>query len=341
MGGKVASPSGRLDGGDLGPRRGPGAEPAPHGQPRPLAHLNALRAFEAVARHLSVTKAAAELSVTRGAISQQVRLLEAYYGAALLRRHNRKVSLTDAGTAILPDLSLAFDRLAAATRILQEPPAHARLRISAPPSLAALWLVRRLNDFRTAHPGVEVSLESTDRIVALRREGIDLAIRYTRTPDRRLAGTRLFEETLTPVCSPGYLRTHPLASPEDLRDAALIRDATLADFPDFPTWESFLAHAGVGGAPRDGLSVSSSITAIQAALDGHGVVLGRSVLVADELRAGRLVAPFPQLTVAGWAYILVHPPEAPLPPKIAAFRDWLLGTFGAADPSVTADPTSG
>ncbi len=319
-----------------------GTTPAPgQGSARPLAHLNALRAFEAVARHLSVTKAAAELSVTRGAISQQVRLLEAYYGAPLLRRHNRRVSLTDAGAAILPDLSIAFDRLAAATRVLQEPPARVRLRISAPPSLAALWLVRRLNDFRSVHPDIEVSLESTDRIVALRREGIDLAIRYTRARDRRLAGGPLVRETLTPVCAPDYLARHPLAKPCDLLDAALIRDATLADFPEFPTWETFLDQAGVHGGPRDGLSVSSSIMAIRAALDGHGVVLGRSVLVADELQAGRLVAPFPHLTVAGWTYVLVHPPEAPLPIKIAAFRTWLTGAFATGEPPVRVGPSVG
>lgn len=298
---------------------------------RPLAHLNALRAFEAVARHLSVTKAAAELGVSRGAISQQVRLLEGYYRAPLLRRQNRRLSLTERGAAVLPDLTLAFDRLSAAARRLQEPSARSRIRISAPPSLAATWLMERMAGFLIQNPTIEVSLESTDRVVALDREGVDVALRYSPAASRPSPSTALFDETLTPVCAPTYLARHSLRTPADLARAALIRDDTLAHFADYPTWKTWFGHAGMEQGPREILSVSSSIMALQAALNGQGVILGRSILAAEAIRAGRLVALFPHLRVHGWTYILVHAQDPDLTPPVIAFRRWLLEEVQATE----------
>ena len=295
---------------------------------RKLAHLNALRAFEAVARNLSFAKASRELSVTSGALSQQVRLLEEYYGVKLFWRHNRRVSLTDEASAVLGDLEAGFDRLAAAVLKLQSHAAGGMITVSAPPTLALKWLVHRLGAFRAEHPNIEVNLDSTDRVVELRREGVDLAIRYGRGAYAGLKVEKLADETLTPACSPAYLEAHAIAAPRDLLAATLIHDRTLADHPSFPTWGTWLARAGVeGGAPQGALHFSTSVTAIQAAVDGQGVVLGRNLTIQEDLAAGRLVTPFPGIAGPGWAYYLVYPPDALETRKVAAFRDWLVEQF--------------
>jgi LysR family glycine cleavage system transcriptional activator len=295
---------------------------------RKLAHLNALRALEAVARHLSFAKASRELSVTSGALSQQVKLLEDYYGVLLFRRHNRRISLTDEAAAILPDLEAGFDRLAAAVVKLQSHGGGGMITVTAPPTLALKWLVQRLGDFQARHPGIEVNLDSTDRVVELRREGVDLAIRYGRGVYPGLEVEKLADETLTPACAPQYLARLNLKTPQDLARATLIHDRTLVDHPSFPSWATWLASAGVtGGASPNALHFSSSVTAIQAAVDGHGVVLARNLTVAEEVAAGRLVTPFPEIQGQGWAYYLVYPAEAMSLRKVVAFRDWLVAQF--------------
>lgn len=295
---------------------------------RKLAHLNALRALEAVARHLSFAKAARELSVTSGALSQQVRLLEDYYGVPLFRRHNRRISLTDEAAAIMPDLEAGFDRLSAAVMKLQSHDGGGMVTVTAPPTLALKWLVQRLGDFQALHPGIEVNLDSTDRVVELRREGVDLAIRYGRGVYPGLKVEKLADETLTPACSPQYLARHGLETPQDLLRTTLIHDRTLADHASFPSWATWLASAGVpGGSAPTARHFSSSVTAIQAAIDGHGVVLGRSLTIAEDVAAGRLVTPFPDIQGQGWAYYVVYPAEALGMRKVAAFRDWLIEQF--------------
>jgi LysR family transcriptional regulator, glycine cleavage system transcriptional activator len=295
---------------------------------RKLAHLNALRALEAVARHMSFAKASQELSVTSGALSQQVKLLEDYYGVRLFRRHNRRIDLTDEAAAILPDLEAGFDRLSAAVVKLQSHGGGGMITVTAPPTLALKWLVQRLGDFQARHPGIEVNLDSTDRVVELRREGVDLAIRYGRGIYPGLSVEKLADETLTPACSPRYLERLGLRTPHDLARATLIHDRTLADHPSFPSWATWLAGAGVEATPSpNALHFSSSVTAIQAAMDGHGVVLARNLTVAQEVAAGRLVTPFPEIQGQGWAYFLVYPAEALALPKVAAFREWIVGQF--------------
>lgn len=295
---------------------------------RKLAHLNALRALESVGRHMSFAKASRELSVTSGALSQQVRLLEDYYGVQLFRRHNRRISLTDEAAAIMPDLEAGFDRLSAAVVKLQSHGGDGMITVSAPPTLALKWLVQRLGDFQARHPGIEVNLDSTDRVVELRREGVDLAIRYGRGVYPGLEVEKLADETLTPACAPQYAERLGLTTPHDLMRATLIHDRTLADHPSFPTWATWLASAGVPGAqPVAALHFSSSVTAIQAAVDGHGVVLGRNLTIVEEVAAGRLVTPFPHVQGQGWAYYVVYLAEALKLRKVAAFRDWLVDQF--------------
>jgi LysR family glycine cleavage system transcriptional activator len=292
---------------------------------RRLAHLNALRALEAVARHRSFLKASRELSVTAGAISQQIRLLEDYYGVQLFRRHARSISLTEACAAVLPDLGAGFDSLSRAVARLQSETAGGQVSVSAPPTLAVRWLAPRLGAFTMAHPDVRLALDSSDRLVDLRREEVDMAIRYGKGDWPGLTAERLLREWLMPVGSPSYLERVALRTPEDARAAQLIHDRTMltAD-PSFPTWESWFAAMGVAGPQGEGaLHFSSSLAAIQAAIDGHGLILGRSAVIDDELRAGRLVCPFPGAISSGNAYYLVVPDGAVMTAAMRAFAAWL------------------
>lgn len=305
---------------------------------RKLAHLNALRAVEAVARHMSFARAAEELSVTSGALSQQVRLIEDYYGVKLFKRLGRGIAMTDEATTVVADLAAGFDRLSSAVVKLQSYAGGGMVTVSAPPTLALKWLVNRLGDFQARHPDIEINLDSTDRLVELRREGVDVAIRYGRGAYPGLTSEKLADEILTPACSPAYAERLGLRTPADLLRATLIHDRTLADHPSFPSWGSWLAKAGVAGEAAAGaLHFSTSITAIQAAADGHGVVLGRNLTIQQEVAAGRLITPFPDIAGQGWAYWLVYPPEALEARKVAAFRAWLVEQFAA----VRADPSAG
>jgi len=305
-----------------------------------LTHLNALRAFEAVARHMSFVRASRELSITAGALSQQVRLLEDYYGAKLFRRHNRRISLTDAGAAVLPDLRLGFDYLSAVTARLRTDSTEEMMTVSAPPTFAAKWLVRRLGGFAGAHPTIRINLESTDRLVDLRREDVDIAVRYGHGKWPGLRAEMLVSEHLTPACAPNYLQGFGLHRPADLARASLIHDRTMGTDPGFPTWATWFEAAGLNGVKvQGGLTFSSSITAIQAAVDGHGVILARSVTIEEELENGRLVLPFPDARLAGQAYYVAYLPETLKARKVAAFRAWILeAAHNGALPDGSAAP---
>lgn len=290
-----------------------------------LAHLNALRAFEAVARHLSFARAAGELSVTPGAVSQQIKLLEDYYGVALFRRNGRHIALTNEALDIVPELSTAFDLLVRATARLQSQGLGGIVNVTVPPTFAVKWLAQRLGDFTLAHPGVQIRVESTERLVDLRREQSDIAIRYGGGSWDGLHADHLFDERLMPVCSPAYIKINPMNSLEDLVAARLIHDRTmLSTRLEFPDWNSWLADAGVEAPEEGALQFSSSLAAIQAAIDGHGVILGRSALIDEELKNGRLIAPFERTSWSGYGYYVVSLDQAPLAPRIETFRQWLL-----------------
>ena len=291
---------------------------------RRLPPLNALRAFEAAARHLSFTKAAEELFVTQAAISHQVKALEAALDLQLFRRLNRRLMLTDAGQLYLPALTEAFDAIDTATTRLRADENAGRLVVSVANSLAAKWLLPRLPRFRERHPEIEVEISAADRLVDFGRDNVDMAIRYGlgRYPGLRV--DPLLEDTIFPVCSPGLLAGPvPLREPGDLRRHSLLHDEVSGDEgPDWPFW---LAAVGVTGAWADrGQRYSHSSLVLQAAIDGQGVALGRSTLVALDLEAGRLVQPFGPARPSSYACYVVSPPATAQRPKIKAFRDWLL-----------------
>lgn len=297
---------------------------------RTLAHLNALRAFEAAARHLSYARAAAELNVTPAAIGQQVRALEAWLGTPLFHRSAGppvRLTLTEAAQAALPDLRDGFDRLASGLRRLREARAAGIVAVTVSPAFAAKWLLPRLDRFRAAHPGLDVRLDVTDRLADLRAGEADVGVRYGGGRWPGLEAGRLLAEEVFPVCSPGLLEGPPqLCTPDDLRHHTLIHDATIRFDADFPSWPRWLAAAGVQHVDAGrGLRINASAAVTQAAVAGQGVALGRSVVVADDLAAGRLVRLFPGVRCSvEWAYWVVHAPEVAKLPRVTAFRDWLV-----------------
>ena len=292
---------------------------------RGLPPLNALKAFEAAGRHLSFTGAAAELNVTPAAVGHQVKALEDLLGVPLFHRLTRALRLTDAGQAALPLLSRGFGTLSQAVEQIRAHSGMGVLTISVSPSFGALWLVPRLERFRSRHPEIEIRLDGTDRRVDVAHGEADVALRYGPGGYTGVQVDKLFNQVNTPVCSPALLDgPHPLQQPGDLQHHTLLH----IDWKDEEaSWRMWLAAAGQENIdPTRGPHFSVESMAIQAALDGNGVALVGDILAADHVAAGRLVRPFARnlsmpLT---FSYFLLSPRDRAEQPKIAAFRRWLL-----------------
>jgi len=294
---------------------------------RNLLPLNSLRAFEAAARHLSFTKAAEELHVTPAAVSHQIKALEEQLGVPLFRRLTRALRLTEAGQAALPALRDGFDKLADGVDLLRAHEESGVVTVSLEPSFAAKWLVPRLDRLRAAHPDLEVRLDATDRLADFQRDNVDLAIRYGSGDYPGHEVEQLLSEEIFPVCSP-KLRDGPtpLVQPPDLRHHTLIHLDWDREDVGAPTWRMWLLAAGIHDIDfTRGPVFSMKSLALQAAIEGQGVALASSVLVADDLVAGRLVVPF-DVSVCDpldFAYYIVVPKRTACLPKVAAFRSWL------------------
>jgi len=286
-----------------------------------LPPLNALRAFEAAARHLSFSKAADELAVTPAAVSHQIKGLEEWLGIPLFRRLNRAVMLSDEGQSYLVGIREGLEAINSATEKLLQQGASGSLTVSTLPSFAVRWLLPRLSRFREKHPDIDVRLSANEHITDFRKEDVDMVIRYGSGPYPGLH-SELFmnEDSLFPVCSPALLKgAHPLRHPEDLVHHTLLHDDLRID------WETWLSAAGLKGIdPRKGPSFNDSSMVLMAAMAGQGVALGRSTLAAEDLAEGRLVKPFDMELKAGSAYHIVCPMEQVDRPHIIAFRDWLF-----------------
>jgi LysR family glycine cleavage system transcriptional activator len=289
----------------------------------PLPSLNGLLVFEAAARHLSFTLAAAELNVTQTAVSHQIRRLEDQLGSPLFIRRNRTLALTREAEELLPSVRAAFEDLRRAMERLRRRKHDDILTVSTTISLAAKWLVPRLAAFQEAHPGIEVRISTSMRLVDLRREEIDVAIRYGRGQWPGLQADWLMAEDVFPVCSPSLLSgAKPLRCPADLAEHTLLHVSTSRD-----EWQLWLTAAGLpaGLATRRGLTFDERLMTLQAAMDGLGVALGRRRIVEADVAAGRLAVPFETVVVSADAgYYLVAPRESSAIPKIALFRAWLL-----------------
>jgi len=302
--------------------------------------LNALRVFEAAARHRSFAQAAEELHVTPGAVSHQIAGLEDTLGVQLFRRDARGVALTPAAEACLPSLTSGFHALRESMRILQADRPAGALTITIAPAFASRWLMPRLSRFATAHPDIALQLSTGLGLIdAVRSEAssslgersdhdasADFAIRFGHGVYAGCRSDRLFGVAITPVCSPLLMSgAHPLTRPDDLRHHLLLHDDA-AYFDDRRSdWRVWLTAAGVSGVEATrGPRFSHSGLALDAAVDGLGVALGISLLAAHDVEAGRLVMPFPLALPSSFAYYLVYPEGSADRPQLAAFRTWLL-----------------
>lgn len=296
--------------------------------------LQTLRAFEAAGRLLSMALAAAELNVTPGAISRQIQTLEEDLGVALFRRMTRRIVLTEEGTALHQVVGRALAELTREAERLRSWEAVPRLTISTSVSFASKWFAPRLHRLIARLPGVDIRLEVSDVNVDLTDGRVDAALRYGTGTYPGTATERMLDETMSPVCSPDYrARIGGLAAPSDLVRCTLLNEnRILHDDSTLPNWQRWLAAAGVVSARSRGPTLSHGSLTIEAAIRGEGVALGRSVLVAEDIAAGRLVEPFPQIRLpAGRGYDLVHRSGEENDPQIVALRDWLKEEVAAFD----------
>lgn len=285
-----------------------------------LPSLNGLLVFEAAARHLSFTRAAAELNVTQTAVSHQIRRLEEQLGVRLFVRQTRTLALTREAQDYLPPIRAAFEDVRAATERLLRGPRDSVLTVSSMVSIASKWLVPRLASFQEANPGIDVRIATGTRLVDFRREDVDLAIRYGRGHWPGLRADWLMREEIFPVCAPSLLAS--LGQPDDLANHTLLQVELV-----FDEWRVWLTAAGLPPtlATRRIIRFDDRMMALQAAIDGLGVALGRSPIVDADIAAGRLVVPFGAYQLPSEAgYYLVCPEETAQRPKIARFRAWVL-----------------
>jgi LysR family glycine cleavage system transcriptional activator len=287
---------------------------------RRLPSLNALRAFEAAARHESFTKAADELAVTQGAVSHQVKALEGELGLRLFARERQRLVITDAGRSYLEVVRDAFDRLAVGTNQLLQFQSAGILTVTTSPNFAAKWLVHRLGRFAEAHPEIDLRISASLQHVDFAREDIDLAVRHGDGQWPGMHVTRLCVERVFPVCSPAFVRGRG-----KLRSLADLGRHTLLHVNDRRDWAKWLEAAAVDGVDAGrGPIFNQASMAIDAAVDGQGIALARTALAAWDILSGRLVRPFELGLKADYAYWIVCPkPTADLP-KISTFREWLL-----------------
>ena len=289
-----------------------------------LPPLNSLVAFEAVARHLSMTRASEELAVSREAVSRQIHNLEEHLGVQLFLRVHRAVELTPAGQSLQDAVAAGLGQIARTAAGLQQAARAARVTVTATIAIATYWLTPRLARFRERHPETEIHVRVSDTQLDMAAEGIDLGLRYG---DGRWPGvttTPLFETETFPVCTPSYLAEHgPIATPFDLLDHTLLN-------LDGPThlgenWDWLLEGLDVSG-PRTPhtLGFDSYANVIQAALESQGIALGFTHIVDALLARGQLIRPIGHSLKKGYAVWLVAPSGARLSPAATAFRDWLI-----------------
>jgi|KBSSwiStaDraftv2_1062776.scaffolds.fasta_scaffold52049_4 LysR family glycine cleavage system transcriptional activator len=301
--------------------------------------LNALRAFEAAARHSSFKIAAKEMHVTPGAVSHQVKVLEQYLGVQLFRRLTRALELTTEAHAMLPKVREGLDALHAAVERVRSREEMASLTVVTPPNFAARWLMPRLSGFTRAHPKIELHLAARQSMVDQHENGAFVVPEADSRADSPAVMVRfgsghypgshvdeVFSAVYVPVCSPRLLEgEHPLRKPEDLRHHTLLHDDTVSEEGARPSWNDWLQSVGVTDIDATrGPHFSNAALAMDAAIEGMGVTLAIKSLVTSEIETHRLAEPFDIAAPTGYAYYLVTPESAAQNRAVAAFREWLL-----------------
>ena len=291
--------------------------------------LNSLRAFEASARHLSFVKAAEELDVTPAAISHQVKRLEKYLGMNLFRRLPHELLLVDRGQVLMSELREVFLRLDKTMEQALENASRGTLTISVAPMFAVKLLVPWLYKFNSSYPDINVQISSNTDEVDFQRKDFDAAILFGRGKYPGLKAIKLFEESVTPMCAPQYLKGEeqsPIQDPTDLSQHTLLHDDLLSRLdPSAPNWDTWLKSYGTNHVDASqGTHFSQPDHALQAAIDGAGLALGWKGLAANDIAAGRLVQPFKLVLPLGLSFYLVYPEAYADKLEIVAFRDWLM-----------------
>ncbi|KVE38122.1 transcriptional regulator GcvA [Burkholderia sp. TSV86] len=286
---------------------------------RQLPMLNALRVFEAAARYESFSRAADELSVTHGAVSHQMRALEAELGIALFVRHGKRLTLTDAGSRYAQQVRAALTMLADATHAIRAPSRNGRLVVSTLPSFAARWITPRIGPFIEQHPQIDLELRTSNALVDFARDDVDVAIRFGYGKYPGLHVEPLLDETFFPVCAPTLNSGVLPATPADLARFPLLRS-------DDELWRPWFDAAGLDTLtePKRGVLYQDSLNLLQAAIDGQGIALVRRTLAAPALAQGQIVRLFDIAEPSPWHYFFVCPPLLAQTPRVQAFRAWLF-----------------
>lgn len=288
-----------------------------------IPSLNGLRAFECAARHMSFTKAAEELNVTQTAISHQIRRLEDELGIRLFLRLKDGLALTNEGHSYFPGIRSAFYEMRSSTEMLLDTCNNSALTITTLVSLATKWLLPRLSSFQEAFPNIDVRVTASTELVDFRKGGIDAAIRYGFGDWKGLRADWLMSDEIFPVCSPKLLNSpKALKNPSDLASQTLLQVSGMT----CNDWNMWLSAAGQPKKFAEGtrLTFDLAMMAVQAAIDGLGVCIGRTTYVDDDLKAGRLVAPFNLRLKSDLGFYLVTPLEIANSKKVVAFRTWLI-----------------
>jgi LysR family transcriptional regulator, glycine cleavage system transcriptional activator len=281
--------------------------------------LRSLQVFEAAARCGTFTAAGKELGITQSGVSRQVSDLEAVLGVALFLRNGARLTVTPAGERLADQLADAFRRTWSAVADARR--SDQVVTLSMLPSVAARWFAPRLGNFLTQNPEIDLRIAASRHLVDFSAEGVDAAIRYSPMPSASLEAIKLGTETVQPVCSPQYARDHGLATPDDLHRTTLL----CGDIPE--DWPAWFGAAGCKLPRPAGPRLGDDGANLQAALDHQGVALGRSLLVAGDIAAGRLIRPFSVALEASHAYWFVQPKGVATTKSITAVRDWLTNQF--------------
>jgi putative choline sulfate-utilization transcription factor len=296
---------------------------------RKLPPPNSILAFEAAARHQSFTRAARELNVTQTAVSRQIKTLEEHLGLAVFRRVRRSVRLTSEGKRLHEAVMAGLDHIAETVAELQKLDARAHLTVATTLAFSSFWLIRRIPDFRTRFPEIELRIITSDANVDLLAEGVDVAVRYGSGKWQGLSATRIFTPEVFPVCSPSLLDTVPIRTLRDLLDAPLL-DQEAAD-KSWLNWESWFQEVGIGARRLKRLLTFNNYPfLIQAAIGGQGVALGWTPYVNELLQLGMLVRPIETVFRPPDAYYLITPVDGDNP-AADAFARWIREQAASAD----------
>ncbi|MFT5502584.1 MAG: LysR family glycine cleavage system transcriptional activator [Gammaproteobacteria bacterium] len=291
-----------------------------------LPPLNSLRAFESAGRLLSFSKAAAELNVTPGAISQQIRALEDFLGTLLFKRRNRLIVLTDEGQLCLPLVGAGFSNFVEAVEAVRKHRSDEPLTITSAPSFISKWLIPRLDKFKSCYPDIDVRIDASSRLVDFVHENIDVGIRFGTGDFPDLESIHLFSYDLIPVCSPKLIRKgKELCDISDMQHYTLLHNECDESDPGRPNWSMWLATAGITGIDTSrGIYFKQIDMLLKAAIEGQGIGLVGGVLAANDIAAGRLVQPFETRLPVRLSYHFVTSKQKALNAKVIAFREWIF-----------------